>query len=640
MTGRSRRNPNIVSLQVHGLSRSVLDKHPPSDLVEYPESVTEVEESSRYPPPVITSPPHQSAISPDGGSQSFTDTSVGNTTDRSSVDDPFWGNDESEKNAAKKIQQLFDQIDRVLYERETEEVPGDLVRECDEWTFRFPHLRLLGHQLVPPLEKGYEEIPRMSISRPSTASTLEDEQSHLGDMAALESDLNLLNVTGKPAEVTRIKPQNSSGSFGVSYSSLPASLTEIYEEEEEEIFEQDGYIEEIIAVDYPDRLDFVPDRWRSSVGSSHHHRTGYPPITPLACIRDSIASATFDYTWTEVLTWMRSLLNMYYKYVLVLKPILVPLPSYHTDNLSFSREPVSIYQKSSLPVRNPSFISASPSCHKQHSLDGILTVKPKEIVERAGTILHDISEGGPLQFGNGCNNPHPQSFKSCRPASVKYNRHVKLLRLAPLHNVQDRSKTPSVDEEVLKVTKLMPAGSECQSSPPGFLGQRYGCLPPIFHDGPFESPVTRLLPMKRFGGFNSRVSSAVGDKDLRSYLLQRERSGPPVESRPSTTHAIARSDTPLLQSRRSSTPPWQQNLGSRGHSVIGSHAVNLGISGSALQPLQLADSSLHQHLPLSQAEIREDDKLLHPEDLRNSWVPANSSRVIRRPQPFSPTVHS
>lgn len=48
------------------------------------------------------------------------------------------------------------------------------------------------------------------------------------------------------------------------------------------------------------RMDNVSDRWRPSLSSSQHHRTGYPPITPLACVRDSIASATFDYTWTEV----------------------------------------------------------------------------------------------------------------------------------------------------------------------------------------------------------------------------------------------------------------------------------------------------------------------------------------------------
>lgn len=636
MTGRSRRNPDIISLQVHGLSRSLLDKHPPPDHIEDPESFIELEESSRYPPPVSTSHQHQSTVSPDGGIQSFTDTSTGNTTDRSSVDDPFWGNDESERKAARKIQQLFEQIDRVLYEQQTHEVHRDLVQECAEWTFQFPHLRILGHQLVPPQEKGYEEIPRTSISRPSTASTLQDEPSQLEDMAHLESDFHLLNVTGKAAEVTRIKPPDSAGSFGACSSSSQESVTGIFEEEE--IFEQDGYIEEIIAVDYPDRMDNVPDRWRPSLSSSQHHRTGYPPITPLACVRDSIASATFDYTWTEVLTWMRSLLNMYYEYVLVVKSILVPLPSYHTDTNSLSREPASICQKSSLPVRNHSFLSGSSTCHKQHSLDGILTVKPKEIVERSGPILHDISEGGQLQLGSGCSNPHPQSFKASRPASVKYNRHVKLLRLAPLHNVQDRSKTPSVDEEVLKVTKLMPAGSECQSSPPGSFGHRNGCLPPIYPDVTFESPVTRLLPMRRFGGFNSRVSSAMGDKDLRSTLLQRERSALSVESRPSTTHATARSDTPLLVSRRSSTPPWQQSFSTRGHSVIGTQAVTLGISGSGLQPPHITDT-IHQHLPLSQAEIREDDEL-HEEDVSTSWAPANSSKGIRRPQPFSPTVHS
>lgn len=58
-------------------------------------------------------------------------------------------------------------------------------------------------------------------------------------------------MTGKAAEVTRIKPPDSAGSFGACSSSSQESVTGIFEEEE--IFEQDGYIEEIIAVDYPDR---------------------------------------------------------------------------------------------------------------------------------------------------------------------------------------------------------------------------------------------------------------------------------------------------------------------------------------------------------------------------------------------------
>lgn len=49
----------------------------------------------------------------------------------------------------------------------------------------------------------------------------------------------------------------------------------------------------------------------------------------------------------------------------------------------------------------------------------------------------------------------------------------------------------SQDEEVLKVTKLVPAGSESLSSPPSLLGFRNGCLPPICSTVSLETPVVR-----------------------------------------------------------------------------------------------------------------------------------------------------
>lgn len=51
--------------------------------------------------------------------------------------------------------------------------------------------------------------------------------------------------------------------------------------------------------------------------------------------------------------------------------------------------------------------------------------------------------------------------------------------------------------------------------------------------------------------------------------------------------------------------------------IAGTQAVTLGISGSGLQPPHITDT-IHQHLPLSQAEIREDDEL-HEEDVSTSW---------------------
>jgi len=49
---------------------------------------------------------------------------------------------EFDRHESKKVQELFDAIDLILYENRTSG-PLHLCRECCEWTSRFPHLRYL-----------------------------------------------------------------------------------------------------------------------------------------------------------------------------------------------------------------------------------------------------------------------------------------------------------------------------------------------------------------------------------------------------------------------------------------------------------------------------------------------------------------
>ncbi|CAI9723652.1 Hypothetical predicted protein [Octopus vulgaris] len=466
-----------------------------------------------------------------------------------------------------------------------------MYHECEEWSLQFPHLRVLGQQIFPSEEQGYDAVPRLPYHATSSAHLIEDDLSFSNSFTPLDSDLQLLNITGKSAERLKSQSQTYSGSPRET-SSSQSDQTDAFEE----IIEKDGNVEEIIAIDYPERIDTLPDGQRHCPKSSHCYRTGYPPITPLACVRENIASAMFDYTWNEVLVWMKTLLSMYFEYVRgVEKSILLPLPTYRAEIHNISREASSMYnyQKVSLPTRTPSFITSSASW-KPQSLDGILTVKQKDIVERPGAILHDGSDMSlPTPNSVGSNFPS-QNFKMSRPGSVKYNRLIKPLRLAPLHNVQERSRTPCMDEEVLKVTKLMPAGSESLSSPPSLLGFRNGCLPPICSTVSLETPVGR-----------------------------------PQSETPFST----------LLMRRSSTPPWQQTLNSnRGHSLIGGQNVTLGISGNSLQPFVSGD--IHSHMSLPQEDIPEADEL-HPEIICSPWAPATTTnKPLRRNQQYSTTVQS
>ncbi|GAB1598873.1 protein FAM149B1-like isoform X2 [Argonauta hians] len=637
MTGRCRRNLNIISLQVQGLSRSLLEKHPPPDQLEDLEVTPNFIERSKYPSTKSSPSPSQVCLEKDTGNFRCT---IGNTTDRSSVDDPFWGNDESEKKAAGKIQVLFNEINEILYEQRKPNGPSDMYHECEQWSRHFPHLRVLGQQIFPCDEDGYDAVPRLPYHTTYTANLIEEDQSFSTTGSTfLDSDLQLLNITGKSAEWLKTQSQTHGNSSRDS-TSLQENQTDAFEE----IIEKDGDFEEIFAIDYPDRIDTHTDRQRLWPRSSHCYRTGYPPITPLACVRENIASAMFDYTWNEVLVWMKNLLSMYFEYVRGFeKSIHHPLPTYRAEIQNISREASSMYNypKVSLPTRTSSFITSTASW-KPQSLDGILTVKQKDIVERPGAILHDGSDIGlPIPSSIVGSFPsHP--FKTFRPTSVKYSRLIKPLRLAPLHNVQERSKTPCMDDEVLKVTKLVPAGSESQSSPPSILGFRNGCLPPISSTASLDTSAVR--PQRHAGPSNSsRISSAVGDKETRSgSLLHRERSGISLEARPSSTHAIARSETPYTTTlmRRSSTPPWHQVLNTnRGHSLLGGQNLTLGISGNSLQP-PFVSGDIHSHMFLPQEDIPEADEL-HPDTICTTWAPSTTTnKPLRRSQQYSTTVQS
>jgi len=47
---------------------------------------------------------------------------------------------EFDRQESKKVQELFDAIDVILYENSASG-PSHLCHECSEWTSRFPHLR-------------------------------------------------------------------------------------------------------------------------------------------------------------------------------------------------------------------------------------------------------------------------------------------------------------------------------------------------------------------------------------------------------------------------------------------------------------------------------------------------------------------
>ncbi|ELU07263.1 hypothetical protein CAPTEDRAFT_190185 [Capitella teleta] len=197
---------------------------------------------------------------------------TGNTTERSSMCS-MGIEDEFDRQASMQVEALFAGIDSMLYEGQSG--PSYLQGECHEWISTFPHLRILGRQMVPPQDLGFQivETPRpASVS----ANLLTDVTEN--DISTSHS-LNELSVSGKH----------------VMAQTLPADLADndVIGDLHEEVIEMDGMVEDIIAVDYFFGED---ENYKASRRAKH----GLPPVTPHACVKDNIAGHVFDAVWSEV----------------------------------------------------------------------------------------------------------------------------------------------------------------------------------------------------------------------------------------------------------------------------------------------------------------------------------------------------
>ncbi|XP_061191244.1 protein FAM149B1-like isoform X2 [Saccostrea echinata] len=527
---------------------------------------------------------------------------TGNTTERSSTGSTSTGYswDEFDKQAAKTVQHLFEEIDSVLFEQ-SRGAPPYIHKECQEWGTQFPHLRILGNQLMSPKDQGFQLIEREG-SRPMTGSLglVDVTETEIADT----QDIQGLSLSGKSVRVRKPPVEARSNRHGVD-----APITE-FTHLEEEIFEQEGEYEEIIAIEYRDLYEDSSNDKKQL--TPRRRRVGYPPITPNASIKDSVISSAFDNIWQEIVSWMQPLTRKYTAMVLdESKPIRIPiLEQIRPDHLlPPSRETSFSFLNNKIQRSNTTIGVTGPR------LENVLHISTKKLQSRETTSLHDsdpiINTARPASSAN------PSLKTPNRPYSVKLTQQrgtrSGLVRLAPI----DRSRTPNVEDEkpgpsgALKVTRLTPQ-SERLSSPPTHH-QRNGTLPPLGSEQDVVASPSQSRTQKKVYSAN-RASSAV-DKDIRSF---RDRYPMPSDTRPSTTHAM-RSDTPLggNTSRRASTPFGGFNpVPQRSTQMIG--ASMLGITGSGLQP-----SSEIGHLTNYPPDIMEDAEVNL--DYHNQWTPSPPS---------------
>ncbi|KAM9670483.1 protein FAM149A isoform 3-T3 [Dama dama] len=476
------------------------------------------------------------------GTQSST---TGLSTERSSI--YSWRDDEFDKASAQKVQQLFWEVEEMLFEGKVSPQTQNLQAECCEWAGRSLHLRVLGRQLIPPADEGVEHF---QSSGPASAihGPFLDDCGH-------SSNIRELRISGSqivPAVLSAPSLLRPDGTGAVDLTAR-SSL-------EEEVFDVDGKIEEYFAFDRKqddeDCLEQKPARRRGT-----WRKRGLPPVSPHACIRDAVAAEVFDHVWTNVVEVLEKLTRKNWEITLTEgkkqkeKLQVAESKSPPTVISRINADVSSVPPSRSSETRSVSLASHlnPPQIHRfsnnfYSDLNGVMTIQAKPLQQRP-TYFADRTqseqEDKPLGVGSTVLSSAPNRLARITDARGPQTSAKKTLahrRLPSLTSDSQRLKIPSVySDEVLRGTKLQ-TGMDRVGSPSTQTSRSR--LPPIGSEtgehhvaGPGSRPVSLRGRQPQNHGL-SALPDGVERSPLRERSLTMEQF-----SRPSTTHTF-RSDTP------------------------------------------------------------------------------------------------
>lgn len=228
-------------------------------------------------------------------------TSTGVTSDRSSVYSIDDG--DFDKEASRKVNNQLREIEAILYEQNSSKRP--ILNECKEWLEKFPHLRVLGHnvQSIPKEEPVQFIESKTTASSPKSfgntpiASDRFSRKRELSDIT-FNTNFNGLNINGSSMQIQSVDSQD------------PKLNTEL-KFLEEEIFEKEGNYEELLA--YDNREDEFLLENNKILNMNKRRRRSLPPISPKAAMKDIVSNLLFDHIWSEVINNSSEIIKKYAK---------------------------------------------------------------------------------------------------------------------------------------------------------------------------------------------------------------------------------------------------------------------------------------------------------------------------------------